>query len=619
MLTMERKRLPTQQLKRLVLRLTQITVRRLNSNNTNNNEIFKFQQERSFICTELVELVVPFPELICEQYAIVTQSKPRVVRPFSLLSAMLFAGYNDVNTIRVLLDASADIILQVLEHADEDGDLPLHYACFATLLSNNDDVIVFLAKLNPKLVGRKNKRGCSPFELALATRRSARVLTAMLDLFPEAAASVSCARNVLENYDSLDLVDRVLSVFPYSGEDGSDRYLKLDLTGNQHVSVGHTHRNISKICPQVSRLHLKITDNESGKSIFKYLLAELHRYQSLKELTVDIKIASQGSHIWGNDFFIALHFALRKNKSIADMKIFVDGGYNVGLYRVIEAGLMDNKTMRCFQINSHRLTFKSYYREQSTGVATLKLTESCREGSLCVARPNFSSSPFMQFLNNDLHVLNLASFTLHKPMVGTVLPSKDFLTEAIHMLLMASSGLKSVNLFQYEIDMLPILEALETNQCLKHFNVHSSSNSVKRKDAQNACLRLLSRDNMTLTEICSLSEDNTNISYYLNLNRMGRSIMRNSDICSREIVQCLLAPRNDNYLPRDKASIAGIVYGLLRELPGSWCHSELGHKQASSPTLPSRKRKDRELYQYDYITDPMLAVASPQPLIRPRN
>lgn len=598
---MKRKRLPTQQVKRLLGRLLQ-------AGHFHKSDL-AFFQERNSIVSELVELLVPFPELICTPYTLIARQR----MPWTVLQLLLFAGCDDVSVIQNLVEAAGSANYKVLEIADASGALPLHDACLARL--TDDDVIIFLAKQNPNLVGWKTAMGSTVFHCALLGRRSFRVLSTLLDLCPEAAASVPCAKIVLERYHPQELVEKVLAVFPCSEENDNDRFLKLDLTRNQDVPVGDMLQNLLNICSQISRLHLKITDDESGKSLFKHMLTNLDCNKSLKELTLDFKQTFPIT-IWGSDFYRALHFALKMNTHIEDMKILcLDGNYDIGLFRVMEEGLLYNKTMKCFEYWSPHLAFKQY-----TGMATLKQRDAYREESLCLQRPDFSSSTFMRFIKGAPNVLNLTSFTLYKPMAGTVPPSKDSLTDVIHTILMSSPRLKSISIFQYEVDMLPIFEDLKINRSLEHFNVYSSeSDTVERENAQKVCFRLLSTGNTTLTEVCSLSKCDASIKYLLNLNRMGRSVMRNSGITGKEIVDRLLATRNDKYLSRDKDAIVSIVYGLLRELPGSWCHSEVGHNKTGSPTLPSRKRKARELYHYDYMADPVLATAAPQPHILPNN
>jgi len=78
---------------------------------------------------------------------------------------------------------------------------------------------------------------------------------------------------------------------------------------------------------------------------------------------------------------------------------------------------------------------------------------------------------------------------------------------------------------------------------------------------------------LTLIECKPFGAIDSRIQYYLDLNRLGRAIVRNATTVTRStLLDLLLAARDDGLLEytTNGGRVQSILYGLLREAPSLW-------------------------------------------------
>ena len=568
--------------------------------------------ERTEIVTELLEIFGQFPHLICQQYMGKAKASP--------LHVLLKAGVNDVATIQSLLQLCPNAA-DLLELEDSEGDLPLHSAC--RWCSSSSGVIEFLMRLNPALFLQENNKDLTPLEIILGFRNiPSSTIELLLKYFPQVAVSKSLAKFVVEKASyPRELVEKFVEVFPEE-----QAFLKLNIWRTDLPYCLERTQVMCKLLPKLSTLHLRVP-TMSGEA-FVYLMNHLQQNQSLADMNFEVeeRVAD-----WGSDCFEALELTLATNKSLQDVRLVVpnNGGLGLRCLQAIKQGFAKSTAIESLEYISNLFQLK-LRRPGSTGNATESTCATLaaqrhfckhREEFLCLRTVDFSNPYFVRFFKGIPKVLQLTSLNLQSPLSGDPPPKATF-TDDMVTLLKEAPGLRFVSLFRYNVDMLPILEVLKTNRHLEHFNAHFlEEEEVERGLAVSACLQILKEHNVTLQEVCPLSRYDSGIKYYLNLNRMGRSAMRNANITGNEVVQRVLAPWEDGYLSakdRDLYAVGtlsarqSIVYGLLRELPGSWCHDTV--PGVGSPSLLNQQRKGLVLYQYEHVVSSLVGAA-PSPLV----
>ena len=152
--------------------------------------------------------------------------------------------------------------------------------------------------------------------------------------------------------------------------------------------------------------------------------------------------------------------------------------------------------------------------------------------------------------------------------------------------------LRSLNLGGFVVDHQSLCQCLERHQSLQSLTVAYPDMKSDRKP-EKFYVELLKSHNDALQKLHSYHMENPLIMYFLKLNQLGRAQVRSSSLTRGQFISMMSdalpqANRSNNALfhfncsPKEAAIVHhSLLYGLLRELPGTWC--------GLKPT--SRKRK----------------------------
>ena len=184
-------------------------------------------------------------------------------------------------------------------------------------------------------------------------------------------------------------------------------------------------------------------------------------------------------------------------------------------------------------------------------------------------------------------LFHLKTLYLHNKHLAPEPRDAEQCTASIVAILQEAKNLQKLTLFRYRLLWLPVLEVLKMNALLLHFNAFLSSVDDSDK-AKTICLGMLQKHNVTLQE-CAPLNNCPKIDYVLHLNRLGRASARYAE--GSQLINLLVAASKDDYLASNCArfgsaprATVSILYGILRESPGFWCHC--GHTPIT--TTPTR-------------------------------
>lgn len=93
---------------------------------------------------------------------------------------------------------------------------------------------------------------------------------------------------------------------------------------------------------------------------------------------------------------------------------------------------------------------------------------------------------------------------------------------------------------------------------------------------------VLQQGNVTLQTAATVSftgqlgDEYSKIQYWASLNRLGRGLVRKADADAQVLLPLLAQVATDDVLQGRSCDVQSILYGLLRESPGSWSNSNIG-------------------------------------------
>lgn len=188
----------------------------------------------------------------------------------------------------------------------------------------------------------------------------------------------------------------------------------------------------------------------------------------------------------------------------------------------------------------------------------------------------------------ELNTWPRAASDAPSPPVG--LPSHAVITSMIAGILHESgkkTALKSLILGDCNVDPLALFDALKTNNSLSGLDCDPERNAqVTRPEAYSACLALLQHHNRTLTRCDPWGKSDARIQHYLDLNARGRANAATATGDDLVVLLWTIEFQHRKFSFPD-SFVRSMMYGLLRESPGSWCNS--GRRE---PTLATYVHRD---------------------------
>jgi len=155
--------------------------------------------------------------------------------------------------------------------------------------------------------------------------------------------------------------------------------------------------------------------------------------------------------------------------------------------------------------------------------------------------------------------------------------------------LLRHGTLQSLKVDGFPLQLSILYQALRGNTSLRQLVLNElvvktppshSPSQQQHSNHSSQCLLLsqvLAWGNVTLQKAATVSftgqlgEEYSRIQYWTTLNRLGRAFVRGNDVHLETLVQILLQAQNDNVIFQGRSCDGqSILYGLLRETPGSW-------------------------------------------------
>ncbi|CAB9528199.1 expressed unknown protein [Seminavis robusta] len=135
-------------------------------------------------------------------------------------------------------------------------------------------------------------------------------------------------------------------------------------------------------------------------------------------------------------------------------------------------------------------------------------------------------------------------------------------------------AVKELVLNNLNIDVVAVFDALRTNQSLQKFralNWPDEEDESKSDRVTCACVDLLKLHNRTLTAASPWDSFDPRVQHYLQLNEMGRANAQAGEDMSQLLCNVFAKRIRDHGCPDQ--FLQNMLYGLLRESPGLWCHT----------------------------------------------
>jgi hypothetical protein len=272
---------------------------------------------------------------------------------------------------------------------------------------------------------------------------------------------------------------------------------------------------------------------------------------------------------------------VKNNNSLMSLNLRIgpedDGGNWASWVQAIETGLEANQTLQFVKLHDVwpgrcEVAYCSMLQEYPERKRILSF-ENCDDDILKKYLPRIP--PLFQKLDTlELNTWPRAVSGAPAPSVGP--PSHAEITSMIAEILHESGkrlALKSLILGHCNVDPLALFDALNTNTTLGGLDCDSGCNpQLTRPDAYSACLSLLQQHNRTLTRCDPWGKSDARIQHYLDLNARGRA---NATTATGDDLVVLLWTVEFEHRKFSFADsfVLSMMYGLLRESPGSWCDS----------------------------------------------
>jgi hypothetical protein len=496
-----------------------------------------------------------------------------------------------------------------LEKHMRDHEL-LHMAC----QESSPDVIEVLARQVPNLLAQKNRREQVPLYLAM-TNKTHRIpfktLKLLLEMCAEPLHWGQTWGLVLDsaNEDSTELLEYMVDNYKQNHLTIHTMFLEGLLNGGHPIGVSRT-QILTKVFPRLRSLTLGkcqlsptlpnsilVGLPEWDRDGFVCFLGALETNTSLSKIDF-LKLPHLAGEKDPQEHMIMTHAfrsMLENNNTLVSLNLHIgpedDGGDWASWVQSIETGLESNQTLQFVKLHDvwpgrREVAFCSVLQEYPERKRILSF-ENCDDEILKKYLPRIPQ------LFQSLDTLELNTWPRVVP--GTPyppegLPSHAVITSMIAGLLNVSGksmALKSLILGDCHVDPLALFDALKANTTLSSLDCDSERIvQVTRPEAYTACLALLQQHNRTLTRCDPWGKSNAKIQHYLDLNARGRAHATTASGDDLVVLLWTVEFQHRKFSFPDPF-VRSMMYGLLRESPGSWCNA--GRRE---PTLAAFVHRD---------------------------
>lgn len=452
-----------------------------------------------------------------------------------------------------------------------------------------------------------------PFDFAIANRKlSLATLKHLLELFPDAVANGNTLCRAMMRDLPLDLLQTMVDDWPTNKTCLTFRY-----AGAQALTLAQT-RLICQLFPKLKTLTLAITAAAWEVPACAYFLKQLQNNQTIvgvEYLTLPA-IAGESKERQEeilNDFQLLLETNHTIKKLIGHVSEDTDINVSLKWLRSMDRAISNSPNNSALEVlqfatSAANLCVNS---KRNSALPTPFRIGNIEEGQE-EERHNHG-----QRLGLCLSIWSADEGDDNEDILATVLPSiPDFasfaevrigcnsyqrlneeaqpmrdITNEIVALVGENRFFQHLHCSGYKVDPFKICEALRGNTSLLGLELYLDRDSGGRQiqassGAIDACVSLLKEHNVTLIHFKPMEAASPKIQYYLDLNRLGRTIAR-SLTEGEAILELLLNVREDEGLKTSTEQwenrVHSMVYGLLSEAPDSWCLPALLKKRKDHP------------------------------------
>jgi hypothetical protein len=483
---------------------------------------------------------------------------------------------------------------------------PLHVAC----LWASNEVIRFLAMKCTTLLSVQDCEGDLPLHIALGSRNpngiSLETIRLLAELSPEALKAKDKAGNTplalaVANDCPLDVLEYLVSVFP---EDHDTLEVQRDYYA-RHDTVLDLERTraLSKVFPRLKALTLRVSN--WTKDGFICFLKQMQTNRSIAniedlsmptEISTDVNVQLELRKLVETNSALINFTLSRRHQHNAASGTLRD--YDDQLLVSLQSGLQFNQTMQGLELKNLRLSklsclnkfllSKSARRNQFFSGLQIRQADKVNLHGFDRAHSKVVSMGFVNCVM-DLPTMQSLLFQVSKlPLLQSLSILGDrsnlspvMITTSLVNLIKYASSLEVLEVWWYVFEYEPVCAALTHNKKLKRFGWTFKDPLVD--GAALLFLDLLKNHNVTLTGLHLKLEENPEIKYYLELNRLGRAEGRDPQTTLPAFVNMLAEVigngRND------------LLFGLLQESPSLWCSNLLFDSGDASGTNGKKRKR----------------------------
>jgi len=500
--------------------------------------------------TRLLGIFRRYPSLAYRTYAMDNH-----VVEYTPLLIWIREGVNNIDAIRDLCDICGDHLPSVLQPWGSSDESPFVMACKK---SSVEVVNYFLSK-----VGDDTRCYFTTFGLALSNEKlSAATLQKLLKLCPKAwnKDSESLFSKILKRSPPIDFLKFVAKIWPKT-------VTHLSIHDSIQILNLEIAKVVCKILPKLQSITIQL---EWSPEAFLLFLQHLATNQSITEIGL-LKIPQIEEPLLRQDILRKFPLFMESNSPLKKIGRVT---LKVQHIKIVEEWLseMDNG----MAINQSLLLESLDFTVDGGHEAKVRVwRKSCPSQLLGITVTGFQEPKpgfldFLQFLAKLRCVQSLSVVGS-----GRVPLSPEAFTERITFLLKQDHSFQELSLdCEHELDMHPVCEVLRTNRRLTKFSCFSSVTP----ESQTMFLSMLqNHGNTTLTSLSPWRSDEQ-IKMYLDLNRFGRAVITGECVSggskNSTVVDLLSNVNQSNLFDTHRNGDLrkfNVLYGLLRELPASWC------------------------------------------------
>lgn len=536
----------------------------------------RLQDKKHKLVQEILEILQRFPCCLSDPYD-----------GYSPLGHLLMAdaGLKSVKTACGIQPR----LSKYLKKMRENSQPMAHLACQFC----SEEVILFLAKFKPNLKLFSETYCVSPFVCALQNDNhlvSKDTLRVILEHSPAQDVTKNNALLfALERNLDLDLLDFMVDRWPSAQKIYDDtRYSSLQAI-TATPSVDQT-QIFCRLWPKLE--FLRTTLVQWNTTNFVPFLQALETNQSILNLQLQLE-----PHLLNNfedeELLQAFQNAVSKNDTLESFLLEINGGIGDQHPWINEllVGVQRNASLTSFRILRNGSNHLFSTRDKRGWNLSLTEWETTHQTNC---------QRFGVFANNLRRLELLKVSRSRRWWSNSRNPYQTEFTDGL-VAAIRNQGLEELEIRGYEhseIDTSAVFKALRTNSTLRVFTTYLVFGGTKEREREiSMCLDLLTNgNNVTLRSCWPWFALDRRIEYYLTLNRYERG---RKDCSFREWVRTLLNVQNtrQDYFRfgnefRKCIDSQIILYGLLRERPGWWCHRR-------SNAAVSRKRKAHLFLEVD--------------------